>query len=39
MDLAWPLDERDGEEYDPTISIAIDQVFTLFGNSSVLPGR
>lgn len=39
LDLAFPLSERDGEQYDPTISFAFGQVFTFFGNSSLLPGR
>ncbi len=36
IDFAWPLDEVRGEEYDFSISFASGQVFSFFGNSSIL---
>ena len=39
MDLALPLTDVPGEDYDPSISFALGQVFSFFGNASVLPTR
>ena len=39
LDFAIPLDERDGEDFSPSVSLALGQVFSFFGNSSALPGR
>ena len=39
IDLAFPLSERDGEDYGPSLSIALGQVFTFFGNSTLLETR
>ena len=38
MDFAVPLTEVDGQDFKPSFSVALGQVFSLFGNSSVLPG-
>lgn len=39
FDLAFPLTEVGGESFDPSLSIALGQVFTFFGNSSLLSSR
>ena len=39
IDLAFPLEDVPGEDYGPTISIALGQVFGFFGNSSTLATR
>ena len=39
FDLAFPLTEVNGESFDPSLSIALGQVFTFFGNSSLLSSR
>ena len=39
FDLAFPLTEVGGESFDPSLSIALGQVFTFFGNSSLLTSR
>ncbi|MEM7200784.1 MAG: BamA/TamA family outer membrane protein [Planctomycetota bacterium] len=36
LDLAWPLDEVNGNEYDLSLSFSAGQVFRFFGNSSEL---
>lgn len=36
IDVAWPLDRVDGEGYGPSLSLAVGQVFTFFGNAEVL---
>ncbi len=36
IDVAWPLSTIDGEEFDMTVSFAVGQVFTFFGNSNEL---
>ncbi len=39
FDLAFPLTEVGGESFEPSLSIALGQVFTFFGNSSLLSSR
>ena len=39
IDLAFPLDDAGGESYDPLLSVALGQVFSFFGNDSVLSTR
>ncbi|MEC7584671.1 MAG: hypothetical protein VYE77_10150 [Planctomycetota bacterium] len=36
VDLAWPLDEVDGVDFGPSVSVTFGQVFTFFGNSNFL---
>lgn len=36
LDIAWPLDERDGERFGVSVSFSTQQVFEFFGNSEVL---
>ena len=39
IDLAFPLDEHLGERFDPSLSVSLGQVFSIFGNSSALRGQ
>ncbi|HRV81592.1 MAG TPA: hypothetical protein P5218_09160 [Planctomycetota bacterium] len=39
MDFAFPLDQIEGQDFRPSFSISIDQVFSFFGNSSRLSGN
>ena len=36
VDVAWPLDDVNGEEFGPSVSVTFGQVFTFFGNRSFL---
>lgn len=36
IDVAWPLDRVAGEGFGPSVSLAVGQVFTFFGNAEVL---
>ena len=39
IDLAFPFDERDGTSYEPSLSVALGQVFSFFGNQATLSTR
>jgi hypothetical protein len=36
LDVAWPLDEVGGNDYGVSVSFAVGQVFTFFGNANEL---
>ena len=36
IDVAWPLDDVGGRQYGVSLSFAVGQVFTFFGNANVL---
>lgn len=36
LDVAWPLDDPIGDSYSMSVSVAVGQVFTFFGNASSL---
>ncbi|HEU4420381.1 MAG TPA: hypothetical protein VFT55_15705 [Planctomycetota bacterium] len=36
LDIAWPLDDVDGNSYGVSVSFSIGQVFTFFGNANEL---
>ena len=39
LDLAFPLDDVLGVDYEPSLSFAVGQVFTFFGNNHFLNKR
>lgn len=36
LDVAWPLDERDRDDYGVSVSFSVGQVFAFFGNADTL---
>lgn len=36
LDVAWPLDERDRDDYGVSVSFSVGQVFSFFGNADLL---